>query len=556
MWGLRMIKTGMLRAFGASLRQWIARSTSNRLLALAAGFGATLLVQSSTATAVITASFAGRELLTASMAQAVMLGANLGTSLVAIILSADLGWLSPALIAIGVGIHMRGRRATSKGVARAILGLGLMLLALELMGQATEPLQSSPLLGQVLGSLDSAPVLGLILGAGLAFLSASSLVVVLFVVLLAAAGVVTPALAMVLVAGANLGGAVPPFLAVSGEGAVARRVAMCNLLVRAFGAVVLTFAAPYLAGPLMALGLDVTGLVLATHFGFSLVLALVFLPLLSPLVRLGAAMVPADPVSDAIGPRYLEDAALSSPAIALSAAARETLRLGDLVRTMLEESLAALRHPDPAAGESLGRVEDEIDTLHSAIKSYLSRLGREELDADDTRWSTEIMSYAINLEHVGDIIDNGLSDLVTKKARRQLLFSDEGMAEIEALYAKTFEVLQLAQSVFLSRDAELARQLADAKVDIRRMEAESAAGHLDRLRHFRTEAVETSGLHLDILRDLKRVNAHLISVAYPILDDLGALRESRLRSSAKTAKTEKTAKKSQRTQGTQGPQRA
>lgn len=523
-----MIKTGMLRAFGTSLRYWIGRSTTNRVQAVFVGILATLAVQSSTATAVITASFAARDLITGVMAQAVMLGANVGTSIAAVILSLDLHWLSPLLILIGVAVFSRSNHARGKGMGRAVLGLGLMLLSLALLGQATEPVRQSEVVVFVLSSLGDAPLLALIFATGLAFMASSSLAVVLFVVLLGQAGIVTPALALVLVAGANLGGAIPPYLAVMSEGIEARRLALTNLTIRAMGAVVLTLAAPWVAGWLTPFWPDTGLLALNAHIGFSLVLLFVFLPLLGPLVRLVERLMPSARTV-AFGPRYLDESALSSPAIALSAAARETLRLGDLVRDMLEGSLRALQSNDPDARGRLEAIEDDIDKLHGAIKTYLARLGREELDEDDTQRASEIMSYAVNLEHIGDIIDSGLSDLAAKKAKRRVSFSAEGLAEITAFYHRTLDILQIAQSVFLSRDPELARQLAGCKVDVRRLEAESAERHLERLRARRTETVETSGLHLDVLRDLKRVNAHLISVAYPILDDLGALRETRLR---------------------------
>ncbi|RDE08359.1 Na/Pi cotransporter family protein [Pelagibacterium lacus] len=533
LWGLRLIKTGMLRAFGTSLRYWIGKSTRNRVSAVVVGILATLAVQSSTATAVITASFAARDLVSGLMAQAIMLGANIGTSLAAVILSLDLHWLSPVLILVGVVTFNRSRYAAGKGVGRAILGLGLMLLALALMGQATEPVRTSDIVIYILAHLGGAPVFALLFAAGLAFLASSSLAVVLFVVLLGQAGIVSPELALVLVAGANLGGAVPPYLAVYGEGVEARRLAATNLAIRAFGAFALTGLAGVLGPVLHRIWPDTGVLALSAHIGFSTVLLVVFLPVLGPLARLAEKLIPDAPEGKA-APRYLDESALATPALALSAAARETLRLGDMVREMLEASMIALKSSDPAVREQLAEIENDIDRVHGEIKIYLSRLAREELDEEDSRRATEIMSYAVNLEHIGDIIDSGLSELAAKKAKRRLAFSAEGLAEIVRFYDRTLEILDIAQSVFLSRDADLARQLAACKSEVRRLETESAERHLERLRARRTETLETSGLHLDILRDLKRVNAHLISVAYPILDDMGALRDTRLRPSSKT----------------------
>lgn len=528
LWGLRLIKTGMLRAFGVSLRYWIGKSTRNRVWAVLVGIIATLAVQSSTATAIITASFAARELVPGIMAQAIMLGANIGTSLAAVILTLNLDWLSPLLILVGVVAFNRSRHATGKGIGRAVLGLGLMLLALSLMGQATEPIRSSDTVVFILASLGNAPVFALLFAAGLAILATSSLAIVLFVVLLGQAGIITAELALVLVAGANLGGAVPPYLAVRGEGVGAKRLAATNLVIRALGAVALTALAGFIPPLASDIWPDIGTLALAAHIGFSTVLLVVFLPILRPVTALCEKLMP-DRIDAGAAPHYLDETVLSTPALALSAAARETLRLGDMVKHMLETSLAALRTSDPQVHARLATIENDIDRVHADIKMYLARLGQEELDEEDSRRATEIMSYAVNLEHIGDIIDSGLSEIAAKKARRRLNFSDEGRAEIARFYERTYEIFQIAQSVFLSRDPDLARKLASCKTDVRRLESESAERHLERLTAQRTETVETSGLHLDILRDLKRINAHLISVAYPILNDMGALRETRLR---------------------------
>lgn len=529
LWGLRLIKTGMLRAFGASLRYVIGRATSNPIKAVGAGLVTTFALQSSTATAVIAASFAARAILTAPMAQAVMLGANVGTGLVAALLSIDLHLLSPLLIIIGVAAFSRANNGRTKGIARTILGLGLMLLSLSLMSEATEPVRNSQTVIVVLSALSEAPVIGLLLAAGLACLASSSLAVVLFAVLLGQAEIITPQLALVIVAGANLGGAVPPWLAVLGEGIEAKRLALTNLGIRALGAIVLTLAAPAIAQWAAPAPGDTGQLILYAHISFSVVLLVLFLPLVGPLAKLVERLMPSASVQT-FGPRYLDEALVKTPALAIPAATRETLRLGDLVREMLDASLCAMETNDPAAAKKIADTEREIDILFRAIQAYLMRLRSEAMNANDARRAKEVLAYAVNLEHIGDIVENGLSNLATRKARQRINFSLEGREEIRAFHLQTLDVLQMAQTVFLSRDPDLARELAAAKSDVRRIETESATRHLDRLRARRAETIDTSGMHLDVLRDLKRVNAHLISVAYPILDEMGALRETRLRS--------------------------
>jgi phosphate:Na+ symporter len=223
---------------------------------------------------------------------------------------------------------------------------------------------------------------------------------------------------------------------------------------------------------------------------------------------------------------------LDTPTIALAAAARETLRVSDIVLRMLQGSLEAMRKPGPATRSTVSLLDDDVDALHQAIKLYLTRLEQTELDADDFRRSSEIMSFAINLEHVGDIVEGGLCDVAVKIAKRQLKFSADGLAEIVALYEKTIHNMQLSQTVFMTGDPQLARQLVAAKVEVRQLEAGSAKAHIQRVRERVPASVETSSLHLDTLRDLKRINAHLASVAYPILETKGELDESRLRPNA------------------------
>lgn len=535
LWGLRMIKTGVLRAYGAGLRRWLGRGKGNRVAAAFWGFLATLGLQSSTATAVIVAAFTARDIVTPRRAQAMMLGANLGTAVVTLLLSSGLPWLAPLLIFAGVMAFNLGRASRSRNTGRALLGLGLMLLALHLLGGVTEPLRQSTTLALVLRGLETAPIFALLLAGGLAVLASSSLAVVVLVMLLAGAGIVGPTLAVVLVAGANLGGAVPPFLAIQAEGLAARRVALANLLVRAIGAAaVLVMAAPL--GQMLQDLLPQPGhLVVGAHIGFNLALLAIFLPLLDPVARLAAMILPDRAEQNPSAPSYLDDSLLALPEMALAVAARETLRLGDMVAEMLDRSRQALTEADAAPCAEVARLEIEVDRLHEKIKLYVARLSRAELDEADAARASEVISYAINLEHVGDIIESGLAEIAVKKARKKLTLSPEGLAEIRAFYDHTAENLKLAQAIFLSRDAALARRLVDQKIVSRKLEAQSAEAHLERMRAGRQETLETSSIHLDLLRDLKRVNAHLASVAYPILEDLGLLRESRLRSAqAKT----------------------
>lgn len=528
LWGLRLLKGGVTRAFGTQLRAFMASATRNRFTAFGAGLLITLALQSSTAMAIMVSSFAGQGMMSLAMAQAVMLGANVGTSLVTQVLAFDIHWLAPATIIAGVVVGGLRKGSRSQGTSEILIGIGLMLFSLKLMRAATDPMRESEAVLAFFALLQDAPIVALGLSAGMAAISASSLAVVLFVMALANTAGIDAGLCLMLVAGANLGGAIPPLLAIDREGTAARQVALANLVVRGLGSLLLMAALGWLE-PYAATYHDLSRLVVDAHVGFNIALAVLFLLLVTPIAKLINWIMPPKAQQDDDAPRHLDETALLDPPAALAAATRETLRIGDAVEKMLAAALSAISTNDGTAARAIYALDDKVDTLQEAVKLYLSRLQRQQLDDASTRQSHFIIDYAVNLEHVGDIIERSLVRLAIIKSERQLAFSTEGLDEIEDLFRDTIDNLQLAQTVFLSRDGDAARRLMEGKVSIRHKERLSSQRHLARLREGRPETIQTTGLHLDILRDLKRINAHLASVSHAILEETGALRESRLR---------------------------
>nr|UVY99703.1 Na/Pi cotransporter family protein [Agrobacterium fabrum] len=227
-------------------------------------------------------------------------------------------------------------------------------------------------------------------------------------------------------------------------------------------------------------------------------------------------------------PKFLDPDELSTPIVALTSASREVLGVGDLIERMLLKVSDAFERNNAARLRDISPLERQVDRLQQEVKVYLSKLGRAGLSEDEGRRSIVIIDYAINLEHIGDIIEKGLLPEVTKKIGQGLKFSDDGFAELQQLFQLTIDNLRIAQTILITRDVNLAKQLMERKIEVRHMEKRSSERHLERLRDGRTESLQTSSLHLDILRDLKRINAHIVSVAHPIMDEQGLLGESRL----------------------------
>ena len=542
LWGVRMVRTGVTRAFGSAIRRGIAVATRRRLTAFATGMAVTGILQSSTATALIVSSFGGRGMIALPAALAVMLGADVGSTLVVQVLSLDISWLSPLFLLVGVVGFLGTEDSKRRNLSRILIGLGLMLLAIRLIMLASHPLRDAETLSVLLHPLTREPLLAILVAAVLTWLAHSSLTIVVLVMSLASLQVISMQLALVLVLGANVGGAITPLVMTLGQLPSARRVPLGNLLIRAAGAAACVWAVPYVIPYLGMISFDDAHRVANFHTIFNLALAVVFLPLVSLVAALVMRMLPErDIVDDEKQPRYLEQSALDTPAVALTCASRETLRMGDEVSEMLTRTMEVFRRDDANMVKEVERSDDVVDGLHEAIKIYLTRLARNELDPTESRRTVEILSFTTNLEHVGDIIDKNLMELAAKKIKARSSFSKEGLAEIESMHAQVVANLQLALNVFMSGDIKLARKLLEQKVQIREMEQRYSEAHYARIGAGRPESVESSSLHLDVLRDLKRINSHVTSVAYPILEDAGQIASSRLRAPENEARREQRA---------------
>jgi phosphate:Na+ symporter len=530
LWGVRMVRTGLTRTFGATLRSVLNHASRNRAVAFGTGIGVAGVLQSATATALLLASFTGRGLLTLPIALAIMLGADVGTTLVAQVFAFDVKWLWAGFMFAGVVAFNASSNDRIKSMGRISIGLALMLMALSVLGNVSGALRGSATVQTILAALGSEPLIAVIVGTLATWLAHSSLAMVLFVMALAAGGSIAPPLAIALVLGANIGGAVAPFIALSGSPVAARRVPFGNFAARAaVGLVAIPFIG-WLAGHLSALGSDPGRVVLNFHTAFNITVALVFLPFLDQFANLITKLLPEPPQPiDQTLPRHLDPTILDSPNEALGSAMRETLHVGDVVLDMLRRSLPAIEGNDLKIVKEIEKSDDNVDALHEAIKLYLIQISKSEMGEADSRRYVEILTFTTNLEHIGDIIDKNLMELAAKKIKKRLQFSAEGLAELKGFHAQVMDNMRLALNVFATRDITLARRLLREKTSMRAHEFEAADRHFARLRDGRAESIETSSIHLDVIRDLKRINSHLTSVAYAILDAAGELRDSRLR---------------------------
>jgi len=528
-WGIQMVRTGILRVFGANLRQLIARGVRTRITAMLSGVGVTAVVQSSTATSLIVSSFVGQGMITLPAALTVMRGAELGSAIMTVVFSMDLSWLSPLCIFLGVVMFVTRQDTKVGRIGRVLIGLGLMLLALRLISEATLVLTQSEVVRALLVALTSDITLEIITGTVLAIISYSSLATVLLVSALAGSGGIPGDVALGLVIGANLGSGLLAVLTTLKSNVQVRQVPLGNLLFRCLGVALcvpligpwLQFIAPHIPG---------TGAqVVLFHLGFNLLVAAVGVGTTEYVARIVEKIMPVEVAAPSVSrPHHLDNTALSTPSLAISCAAREGLHLADIVETMLTGLKTVWEHNDAVLAEELRALDDQVDDLYAAIKYYLTKISRAELDEREGQRWTEVINFTINMEQVGDLVERILQEVEDKKIKKGRDFSSAGLEEINEMHAHLVANLRLAMSVFLSGNVRDAQRLLEEKARFRDLELAYAASHLNRLSDGKVKSIETSSLHIDMISDLKRVNSLLCSLAYPVLEAAGLI-EPRLR---------------------------
>lgn len=525
-WGTHIVRTGILRVYGSQLRRVLSQNMTKRPLAFVAGILVTALVQSSNATAMLVTSFVGQGLMTLTPALAIMLGADVGTALMSRVLTFDLSWLSPLLIFLGVVFFLSRKQTRAGQLGRVGIGLGLIILALQLIVAAAAPITQAAGVKVLFASLTGDLLLDALVGAMFALISYSSLAAVLLTATLAGAEIIGLPVAIGLVIGANIGSGLLAFLSTSMQNVAGRQVALGSLLYKLLGLLLIIPVLDPLVAWIDTLGFQPQELVIGFHLIYNTARCLIMLPTVGPMARLCAGLLPQQ--NEAGGParpRHLDLAALSTPSLALANAVRETLRMGDLVENMLGSMLAVLRGTQTAVTQEVRRLNDDVEALYSGIKLYLAQMPREELGEQDNRRWAEIIELAVNLELASGLIERMLRKIQQQKTSQRRSFSETGLEELADLQIQLQSNLRLGLSVFLSGDPESARQLLREKRRFRAQERRLAHAHVSRLQRKVVQSIETSSLHLELMADMKRLNSLFCGSAYAVLETIetGAL---------------------------------
>ncbi|WP_206050235.1 Na/Pi cotransporter family protein [Oceaniglobus ichthyenteri] len=529
-WSVRLVRTGVERAFSVQLRQWLRRSSKSRVLAAISGTGAAIMLQSSTAVAILVSNFVSKGNIATFVGLGILLGADVGSAIVAQLLLVRQTFLIPLLLVVGVGLFLRSQNGRARQVGRVLIGLALIFVSLDMIRSAAEPLIDSPGTVAAMQYLGTDAMTAFAIGAVFAWAVHSSVAAVLLFVTLVAQGLLPATGAVAMVLGANLGGAFIAYVLTLSAPVSARQMVVANLALRGGGAAVALVILSNLENPLVWLGRDGAQQTINLHLAFNLVLALIAMPLLGPIARLTEALMPskADATVDLDRASILDTGTSQTADQSLTLAAREILHIGEMIETMLRAAGPLYQRWDGAVSQAIKDKHERVRARHQTLKLFLARLNRNGLDDDQSKKSNDLASIASNLEAASDAIARNLTELARRLDGEGVTFSTQGSVEISDFHDRVLTNVQLGLNVLMTQNPDAARELVAAKEKVRTVEQHLQREHLGRLREGLTESIETSSIHQETLRVLKQINTSFSLIGYPILSETGDLLASRL----------------------------
>ncbi len=523
LWATRMVRLGVSRYLGARLPAMMESATQNRFRASMVGMGIASMLQSASATVVLASSFVKQGVITVPMGIAILLGADIGSTIMVQVLSFDVSWFSPIAFLLGYVIFVRGKDTRTSEIGRAIMGIGLIILSLQIMSVTMRPLSSETAFTNLLNTLVNQKFLAFMLVALATWFMHSSIAMVLIIIGLSGGSTIPFDFALLLVLGINVGASFIPMALTFRSSSEAKSVPFAGFLMRV--GLVMVFV-PFISFFAQKMQVFITsdgyGIALF-HTVFNITVLVTGLPLVKVLAKFCTIIFPSQTIEKKMGAKSLKKEYLVIPDKALKMTEKEIAIQAGYVENMLGAIVQIIKKDDYKRIQKVEKMDDYVDALYEDIKIYVTKITSLKMSEDEARRATNIITYTTNLEHAGDIIEKNILPNIEKKMSYNILFSSAGWKEIQSIHGVLMEQMRLSIVVFEKGGVEDARQLLRGKKQLQELENKAKDKHFERLRDGNVDSLKSSSLHLDLVQDLKRINAHLCSIAYPILEKHGVL---------------------------------
>lgn len=515
LYGMQLMADGLQKAAGDRLRRLLELLTSVPIVGVFIGALVTVLVQSSSATTVMVVGFVNAGLMSLSQAISVTLGANIGTTITAQMVSLKLTEIALPAIAVGFLLTLLGRTRLQKQVGQVVLGFGVLFLGMMIMSDGLKPLRSNPVFLQYMIQFGARPLLGVF--AGIIFTAAiqSSSAFTGLVISLALQNLIGLDSAIALILGSNVGTCITAMLASIGTNLTARRAALAHVLFNVTGVLIfLPFVGPFtnfVAGTADTVAHQAAN----AHTFFNVINVILIMPFIQPFSRLVIRLMPGEEIAVSYGPKYLDAHLIGTPSVALGQATKELIRMGEIALAMLDDVHIAFKSGNRDYIKYAAQKEATINSLEQDIVTYLVKVSQRSLSDEQSRRLNALINISNDLERVGDHAEN-LMELAEYRHEHKLPFSAEGIAELDDMQGRVKGLVQSAIQALSDDDLDIARDIMRRENEIDQLEKELRHSHIARLNENRCHP-GAGIVFLDMISNLERIADHANNVAEAVI---------------------------------------
>ncbi len=523
LFGMQQLSEGLQKIAGNKIHQVLEVLSKNPIKGIISGTAITAILQSSSATSIITIGFVNAGLLSLKQALSIIFGANIGTTITAQIISFNLNEYMLPAIGIGFAINMFAKKKVYQYIGSVMIGFGLLFLGLSTMSHALHPLRDDPFFINLLINMADNPLLGIFLAAVLTAILQSSSATTAIIISLSIQGLIGLDAAIPLILGTNIGTCFTALLAGISSSITGRRVALGHLLFNISGVIVFyLFLNPFITLSSIT-ATTIPRQIANAHTLFNVTNTLILLPFIPYLLKILTRILPGEEKVIKKGTLYLDKGLVNTPSIALGQVTKELIRMGNISMEMLENALIALLDNNERIIKDINLKEDVLDTIHREITSYLLLVSQKALSPKESERLNNLMNISGHLERVGDHIEN-IADMAEIKINEKLPFSQKAEKDLKYIFSKVEKSLRHSMKALQNNNIEMAKMVAKREDDIDRVEESLRNEHIDRLKKQICNP-ESGIVYIDILSNLERIGDHSFDISLMVIDELAKSKE-------------------------------
>ena len=520
LYGMNLMGDGLQKSAGSKLKRIIELLTSNVIMGVLVGMVVTMVIQSSSATTVMVVGFVNAGIMSLTQAIGVIMGANIGTTITAQLVSLDVDFLAPVSLGIGIVIYMFSNKPKHKNIAEILIGFGILFTGMDFMKEAVKPLAGYQGFTDMLLSFGHHPILGVLMGFAITAIVQSSSASMGMLIALASQGLIPITAALPILYGENIGTCVTSLISSIGASRNARRAAIMHLTFNVLGSMIFMFI---LSKPIVAIvtaidPTDAARQIANAHTLFNILNVIVLLPFNKLIVKLALKLVPetkGEQDDDDKVVKYIDDRMIETPSIALANIIKETLRMGEKSKESLNAAMDGIVDKSKEKIELSFKREKLINELQKSILNYLLKLSKASLNEDSRETVDALFNTVNDIERIGDHAEN-IAELAKDIVDLEISFSDVGIGELKDMYNKVVSTYTYALEAMRTSNVELACKVIKMEEQVDMMEKSCRANHMNRL-NSSSCSIESGVIYLDIISNLERVSDHAVNIAQQVI---------------------------------------